>query len=81
MTHTYKVTGMTCSSCEAKVKSSLLSMPHVISAEVSNANKEAKIEMDKHISLSDFQTALGGENSSYKILEAKPTESLEKSDH
>ncbi|HRI21208.1 MAG TPA: cation transporter, partial [Panacibacter sp.] len=57
MTHTYTITGMTCSSCEAKVKSALLSTPHVLAAEVSKTDSTATIEMDKHISLADFQKA------------------------
>lgn len=58
MTHTYKVTGMTCESCEAKVKSNLLMLPNVTEAEVSNKNKTARITMDKHIPLSILQNAL-----------------------
>ncbi len=58
MTHTYKVTGMTCSSCEAKVKSSLLMLPNVTEVEVSKEKQSATITMDKHISLSIFQNAL-----------------------
>lgn len=67
MTHTYSVTGMTCGGCEAKVKSSLLTLPHVLSAQVSKTDHTATIQMDKHISLSDLQTVLGGETSKYKI--------------
>ncbi|HOZ95968.1 MAG TPA: cation transporter [Niabella sp.] len=58
MTHTYKVTGMTCGSCEAKVKSSLLMLPNVTEVEVSKDTQTATISMDKHIALSTFQTAL-----------------------
>jgi copper chaperone CopZ len=58
MTHTYKLTGMTCASCEAKVKSSLLIVPHVTEVEVSKENQTATISMDKHIALSTFQNAL-----------------------
>lgn len=77
MTHTYTVTGMTCGSCEAKVKSKLLSMPHVLSAAVSKNNSTAIIEMDRHITLSDFQTALGGEDSRYKIAATHLTDTTE----
>ncbi len=77
MTHTYTVTGMTCGSCEAKVKSNLLSMPNVLAAEVSKMNNTAVIEMDKHIPLSAFQTALGGESSKYKISATHPSETAE----
>lgn len=58
MTHTYKVTGMTCGSCEAKVKSSLLMLPNVTEVEVSKEKQSATITMDKHIALSTFQNAL-----------------------
>lgn len=58
MTHTYKVIGMTCGSCEAKVKSSLLMLPNVTEVEVSKEKQTAIITMDKHIALSTFQNAL-----------------------
>ncbi len=77
MTHTYTVTGMTCGSCEAKVKSSLLSMPNVLAAEVSKTDNTATIEMDKHIALSVFQAALGGSDSKYKISATQHSETAE----
>jgi len=58
MTHTYTVTGMTCGSCEAKVKSSLLMLPNVTAVEVSKENNTATISMEKHISIFIFQQAL-----------------------
>ncbi len=58
MTHTYKVTGMTCGGCEAKVKSSLLMVPNVTQVDVSKDNQTATISMDKHIALSIFENAL-----------------------
>ena len=58
MTHTYKVTGMTCGNCEAKVKSNLLMLPGVTEVEVSKENQSATITMDKHIPISTFQNAL-----------------------
>jgi copper chaperone CopZ len=68
MTHTYQITGMTCGSCEAKVKSSLLSLPDITSVEVSKDTNSAIISMDKHISLADLQQAIGGKESKYQIL-------------
>lgn len=67
MTHTYQLTGMTCGSCEAKVKSSLLMLPNVTAVEVSKADNTATITMDKHIAVVDFQKALGGTASKYQI--------------
>ncbi|QEK51009.1 heavy-metal-associated domain-containing protein [Pedobacter aquae] len=58
MVHTYQVTGMTCSSCEAKVKSSLLMVENVVSVEVSKDENSATITMDKHISLDKLQKVL-----------------------
>ena len=58
MVHTYQVTGMTCSSCEAKVKSSLLMVENVVSVVVSKDENSATITMDKHIALDKLQSAL-----------------------
>lgn len=74
MTHTYTVTGMTCSSCEAKVKSALLKLPHVTSAEVSKETNTATISMDKHIHLTELQKAL---DSKYQISPAENTNQIE----
>lgn len=49
---------MTCSDCEATVKSSLLMIPDVTEVEVSKEKQSATITMDKHISLSILQNAL-----------------------
>lgn len=58
MTHTYKLTGMTCSSCEAKVKSALLTIENVTNVIVSKDTETATITMNKHITLSDLQKVL-----------------------
>lgn len=52
-------------------------MPDVLSAQVSKTENTAIIEMDKHISLYDLQTALGGEKSQYKITAAHHIETVE----
>ncbi|HMT75534.1 MAG TPA: cation transporter [Chitinophagaceae bacterium] len=74
MTHVYKLTGMTCSSCEAKVKSSLLMLPGVTDVKVSKENETATISMEKHIALSVFQNAL---DSKYTITAAEHSETAE----
>jgi copper chaperone CopZ len=58
MTHTYQLTGMTCGSCEAKVKSALLMNENVTAVEVSKGANSATITMDKHIAISDLQKVL-----------------------
>jgi len=65
---------MTCTSCEAKVKSALLMVNNVTAVEVSKADHSATITMDKHISLSDFQKAL---DSKYQISAIHHNETLE----
>ena len=74
MTHTYNVTGMTCGSCEAKVKSSLLTLPNVTEVEVSKNNQTATISMDKHVALSTFQNAL---DKKYSITAKEHSEAAE----
>lgn len=74
MTHTYKVTGMTCGSCESKVKSSLLMLPNVTEAEVSKEKQSATITMNKHISLSTLQNAL---DKKYSISATEHNEATE----
>jgi copper chaperone CopZ len=64
MTHKYQLTGMTCGSCEAKVKSTLLTIKNVTAVEVSKETNTATITMDNHIALSDFQKVL---DSKYQI--------------
>jgi len=74
MTHTYKVTGMTCGGCEAKVKSSLLMLPNVTEVDVSKEKETATITMDKHIALSTFQNAL---DKKYSITAMEHNETAE----
>ena len=77
MTHTYQLTGMTCGSCENKVKNNLLILPDLTTVEVSKDNNSATISMDKHISLDVLQKALGGSESKYKITATAHSENLE----
>ncbi len=59
---------MTCSGCEATVKSNLLKLPEVESVALSKDTGVATIGMSKHISVADLQNAIGV-NSKYKISE------------
>jgi copper chaperone CopZ len=77
MVHEYKLTGMTCGSCEAKVKSALLTLEHVTNVEVSKTENAATITMDKHISLQELQTAIGGKESKYQISATHHNEAAE----
>ena len=79
MTHTYQGTGMTCSSCEAKVKSSSQMVENVTNAQVSKNDNTATITMDKHITIDKLQDALGGKESKYQIAALQHNEALEQS--
>ena len=58
MKHTYKISGMTCSSCEEKVRTALLSLPEITKVEVSKATGIAEVEMSSHVTTSEMQKAL-----------------------
>jgi len=51
MIHEYQVTGMTCSSCVAKVQSAILKVPHISSVVISKEEKKATITMSEHVAL------------------------------
>lgn len=74
MIHTYQVTGMTCSSCEEKVKSALLMVDNVTAVTVSKEMNQVTISMDQHISLEDLQRVL---DNKYKISATHHNEALE----
>ena len=77
MIHTYQLTGMTCSSCEAKVKSSLLTLPDITSVEVSKDTNTATIAMDKHIALNTLQEAVKNAGEKYQISATQHNEVAE----
>lgn len=58
MTHTYQINGMTCNSCVAKVKSQLLSLGNITSADIQLTSPQATISMQKHIPLKTLQEAI-----------------------
>lgn len=65
MVHKYQVTGMTCGSCEAKVKSALLMVENISKVEVSKEENTATITMEKHITIDTLQKAIPDK---YQIL-------------
>lgn len=64
MTHTYQITGMTCSICESKVKTALQMVENVTHVTISKEENTATVTMDKHVALSELQKAL---ESKYQI--------------
>ncbi|WP_138433253.1 heavy metal translocating P-type ATPase [Winogradskyella algicola] len=58
MTHTYKVTGMTCNGCKASVEKALSELSDVDKVEVNLNDSTATITMQKHIEVDTLQNAL-----------------------
>lgn len=58
MTHTYNVSGMTCSGCEAKVKALLSRTAQVQEVNIDLAKGTATIDMEGHIPTARLQEAL-----------------------
>jgi copper chaperone CopZ len=58
MTHTYHITGMTCTGCQFKVQSLLSVVPHVTNVNIDLAKGEADVTMDQHVLTTDLQAAL-----------------------
>ncbi len=69
MTHQYDITGMTCGSCVARVKSELLKLGDIVSADIQLKSPQAIISMNKHIPTSVLQTAIS-KAGHYNIKEA-----------
>jgi len=58
MIHTYKVTGMTCASCQEKVENLLGKIEDVTGVNVDLSNSEVKVTMQEHVPTSVLQNAL-----------------------
>ena len=72
MTHTYNITGMTCTSCQAKVQSLLSKIDGVKKVAINLQKATADIEMINHLSINIFKSALQ-EYPKYQITETEPT--------
>ncbi|MCG2615555.1 cation transporter [Terrimonas sp. NA20] len=69
MTHSYNISGMTCNSCVARVKSELLKLGNIESAEVQLTAPQATITMNQHINTGKLQEAVS-KAGHYTISEA-----------
>lgn len=58
MHHTFKISGMTCTSCQASVEEALISHPQVTAAVVDLQQHEATISMASHIPTAALQDVL-----------------------
>ena len=76
---TYTITGMTCTSCMAKVKSSLEQHPEVASAKISLEQKTATLQMSSDLKIETLQQ-LFGKDSKYVISPVLKNEMEDKSE-
>ena len=76
---TYTITGMTCTSCMAKVKSSLEQHPEVASAKISLEQKTATLQMSSDLKIETLQQ-LFGKDSKYVISPVLKNEMKDKSE-
>ncbi len=67
MEHTYQIHGMTCNGCRTHVETTLQKVDGVVSASVDLEKAEAVIEMDSHIPIDSFKTALEKAGGHYTI--------------
>jgi cation transport ATPase len=80
MTHSYKISGMTCNGCVAKAKSELLKLGDITEAEVQLAEPQARIIMSRHIPVEELQNALS-KAGKYTISETSTGYTSSKSAH
>ena len=59
MTHTYKISGMTCNGCKSSVEKKISAIDGVTKASVDLETETAEIEMKQHISLETLHRTLG----------------------
>ncbi|QEC76815.1 heavy-metal-associated domain-containing protein [Mucilaginibacter ginsenosidivorax] len=71
MTHTYNITGMTCTGCRAKVQSLLSQVNHIQKVDISLAEGTADITMNRHVATADLQEALAA-YPKYQITDTAP---------
>jgi copper chaperone CopZ len=74
MIHTYQLNGMTCTSCEEKVKEALQKVDNVTNVAVSKDNNTATVTMNKHVALAKLQNAL---DTKYQISDIHRNETIE----
>jgi len=60
MTHQYKISGMTCNNCSAKVSNLLTATPGVTAVDVNLEKGEATVTMDRHVDTAVLQSSLKG---------------------
>ena len=81
MQHTYSISGITCSSCEQKIKTAFFTLPDVEAIDIDRAASTISITMGKHVPTSAFQAALAPFQGKYQItalqseavMEVKPS--------
>jgi copper chaperone CopZ len=58
MEHTYSLSGMTCSGCEAEVQKAISKIPGVSAVKANSIEKTVVVEMDRHIGTDELADSL-----------------------
>ncbi len=69
ITKTYRITGMTCGGCEAKVKNALEAIPHVSSVVVSHKENNGILSMDEEVPFATIRRVVEELGDKYEIDE------------
>lgn len=80
MKHQYELTGMTCSSCEAKVKEKLMAVKGIEDVELSHKKNTAEINMSRQIELKELKNALQTLGDKYRITESYESTGVDESE-
>ncbi|MBI4151957.1 sulfite exporter TauE/SafE family protein [Candidatus Woesearchaeota archaeon] len=75
MKRTFKVKGMTCSSCEVILERSLRKVPGVEKVTVSRAKEEARVECADSVAVADLQTAVAEKGYALSLSDVTPEKS------
>ncbi len=78
MTHTYIISGMTCSGCKATVQRQLSQVEGVKNVSIDLATGEATIDMEKHVPTTELKSAL--KDFKYKIEEKNGSHTMPQPD-
>lgn len=70
MTHSYRVTGITCAGCEKKVKKALTEIPAVTEVNIDRTSETVTVTMDTHLPVETIRSALQA-YPKYQVLEQK----------
>ena len=80
MKQTYKIGGMNCGSCVAKVQAALLAVDEVSDAQVNKATESAELNLDRAVPLATLKKALADLDPKYSISNTETTTTIQEAE-